>query len=134
MQLKYEIIPEDYERNLYSVDWTDTLGLSEGYLADKIFERPKEIWCFVINNENDTLGYYHGLSTPQTFCYFQTTDSIITLNFMIGLNILPRKFEKDTTGAKEYFESNKTPVEFKPVKVNIKSDLRKEFEVELNEK
>ncbi|MFC0879011.1 hypothetical protein ACE01N_20620 [Saccharicrinis sp. FJH2] len=134
IQLKYEIIPEDYDRNLYYVDWTDTLGLSEGYLPDKILKRPKEIWCFVTNNQKDTLGYYHGLSMAQTFCYFQTTDSIVTLNFMIGLNMFPDKFEKDTTGAKAYLEANKIPIEFKPIKVNIKTELRKEFEVELNEK
>ena len=133
-QLKYKIISEDYGRNLYYVEWTDTLGLSEGYLPDKILKRPKEIWCFVTNNQNDTLGYYHGLSMAQTFCYFQTTDSIVTLNFMIGLNMFPDKFENDTTGAKAYQEANKTPIEFEPIEVNIKTDLRKEFEVELYEK
>lgn len=134
IQLKYEIFPEDYDRNLYYVDWTDSLGLSEGYLPDKILKRPKEIWCFVTNNQNDTLGYYYGLSMAQTFCYFQTTDSIVTLNFMIGLNMFPEKFENDTLGAKAYWEANKTPIEFEPIEVNIKTDLRKEFEVELNEK
>ena len=134
IQLKYEIIPEDYERNLYYVDWTDTLGLSEGYLPDKILKRPKEIWCLVTNNQNDTLGYYHGLSMAQTFCYFQTTDSIVNLNFMIGLNMFPDKFENDTAGAKAYWETNKIPIEFEPVNVNIKYELRKEFEIELNEK
>ncbi|MCX2681418.1 hypothetical protein OOZ15_15800 [Galbibacter sp. EGI 63066] len=134
IQLKYEIIPEDYDRNLYYVNWTDTLGLSEGYLPNKILKRPKEIWCFVTNQENDTLGYYKGLSMAQTFCYFQTTDSIVTLNFMIGLNMFPDKFENDSTGAKAYWEVNKTPIEFEPIKINIKNGLRKEFEVELNEK
>lgn len=134
IQLKYKIIPEDFENKWYSVDWTDTLGLSEGYLKDNFFKRPKEIWCFVTNEKNDTLGYYHGLSTPQSFCYFQAIDSIVTFNFMVGLNIFPYKFENDTTGAKAYWEANKTPIVFEPIKVNLKTDLRKEIEVELNEK
>lgn len=53
---------------------------------------------------------------------------------MIGLNMFPEKFENDTLGAKAYWEANKTPIEFEPIEVNIKTDLRKEFEVELNEK
>lgn len=134
LQLKYEIVPENYESNSYYVDWTDTLCLGEGYLPNNILKRPKEIWCFVTNNKNDTLGYYHGLSMAQTFCYFQTTDSIVNLNFMIGLNMFPDKFEKDTTGLMSYWVSNKKPIEFEPIKVSINSDLRKEFEVVLNEK
>jgi hypothetical protein len=49
MKLTYQIIPEDYDRNLYYVDWVDTLGQSDGYLQNKInwFKRPKEIWCVV---------------------------------------------------------------------------------------
>jgi hypothetical protein len=132
--LKYEIIPEDFERNLYYVDWTDTLGLCEGYLPEKSLQRPKEMWCLVTNSKNDTLGYYHGRSMAQTYCYFQAIDSIITLNFMIGLNMFSDKFENDTAGAKAYWEANKTPIEFEPIMVNLKSDLRKVREVELIEK
>jgi hypothetical protein len=30
IKLTLEVIPEDYNRNLYSVEWTDTLGQSKG--------------------------------------------------------------------------------------------------------
>ena len=134
IQLTYEVIPEDYDRNLYYVNWIDTLGLGEGYLPDKLLERPKEIWCIISNKESDTLGHYTGLSMAQTFAYFQTTDSIVTLNFMIGLNISPDKFKNDTTGLMAYWEANKTPVEFEPFEVNIYKELRKKTEIELKEK
>jgi len=134
MQLTYEIIPEDHDRNYFTVMWTDTLGLSEGYLPEKYPSRPKEIWCFVTNYENDTLGYYKGMSMPHRYCDFKSTDSIITLNFMIGLNILPGQFENDTTGKAAYLKDNLTPKEFEPIRVNINTDLRQKFTVELKEK
>ena len=134
IQLSYEIIPEDYERNLYYVSWNDTLGLSEGYLPDKFLQRPKELWCFITNNSHDTLGYYKGLSMPQSYLYFQTTDTIVTLNFMIGLNIFSSKFETDTIGAKEYYKANTNPIEFEPIEINILTDLRQTFKRELKEK
>jgi hypothetical protein len=134
MKLTYEIIPEDHDRNYYTVMWTDTLGLSEGYLPEKYPSRPKEIWCFVTNYENDTLGYYKGMSMPHNYCDFKSTDSLITLNFMTGLNILPEQFEKDTTGASAYLKKNQTPKEFEPITVNINTDLRQKFTVELKEK
>ena len=134
IQLSYEIIPEDYDRNLYYVNWNDTLGLSEGYLPEKFLKRPKELWCFITNKRNDTLGYYKGLSMPQSFAGFQTTDTIVTLNFMIGLNILPEKFDTDTNGAMEFYRANKNPIEFEPVDINIRTDLRQTFKRELKEK
>lgn len=134
IQLTYEIIPEDYDRNYFTVTWTDTLGLSEGYLPDKFLSRPKEIWCIVNNRENDTLGYYKGMSMPHDYCSFKATDSLVTLNFMIGLNILPERFETDTTGAMAYIKANQTPIEYEPIEVNMNTDLRQSFTVELKEK
>lgn len=134
IQITYEIIPEDYEQNHFTVKWKDTLGLGEGYLPEKFFSRPKEIWCNVTNRENDTLGYYKGMSMPHDYCDFKTTDTLVTLNFMIGLNILPEKFENDTTGATEYIKANQNPVEFKPIEVNMNTDLRQSFTIELKEK
>lgn len=133
IKLTYTIVPEDFERNLYYVDWEDTLGLSEGYLPDNILGRPKEIWCFITNKKKDTLGYYHGQSMAQTYCGFQSKDSIVVLNFMVGLNMFPNAFDKDTTGLMAYWEAHKTPIALEPIEVNLETDLRKDFEVILKE-
>ncbi len=133
IRLTYEVIPEDYNRNLYYIEWQDTLGKSEGYLPNKIYKRPKEVWCVVTNKKNDTLGYYKGLSTAQTLAYFQTTDTIVILNFMAGLNMFSDKFDNDKKG-KEYWEANRLPIEFEPIDFNVKTNLLKKFEIELKEK
>jgi hypothetical protein len=133
MKLTYDVIPEDYDRHLYYVEWYDTLGKSEGYLPKKILRRPKEVWCTITNKNNDTLGYYHGLSMAQTFAYFQTTDTVVTFNFRTGLNMFSDKLDDDKEGRK-YWEANRIPIEFKPVNFNIKADLKRKFEIELKEK
>lgn len=130
MKLAFEVIPEDYDRNLYYVNWQDTVGESEGYLPAKMLKRPKEIWCVITNKNNDTLGHYTGRSMAQTTAYFQTTDTVVILNFMIGLNMFSDKLDDEKTG-REYWEANKTPIEFKPIHFNMKSDQRKKFELEL---
>jgi hypothetical protein len=142
MKFTYQIVPEDYDRNLYYVDWSDTLGQSDGYLQNKVnwLKRPKEIWCIITNKNNDTLGYYRGLSTAQSIAYFQSTDTIVTLNFMIGLNFFSDQFENMETreahekAAWDYSMTNKLPIVFESIDINIKTDLRKEFEVKLKEK
>ena len=133
MRLTFQIIPENQDRNLYYVEWKDTLGKSEGYLPDNILKRPKEIWCIVTNTSNDTLGHYTGLSTAQTFSYFQSNDSVVTLNFKVGLNIFSNKFDSAVT-VSEFQTKNHLPVEFEPVDVNLKTDLRKKFNLELKGK
>ena len=138
--MDFEIIPEDYDRNLYTVEWKDTLGQSEGYQGEEFTKRPKEIWCVITNERKDTLGYYRGLSTAQTFAGFQSKDTIVTLNFLIGLNFFTDKFENGQSkadfekAARDYSIENKLPIVFKPIKINLKTDLRKKFSVELEEK
>ena len=140
MKLSFEVIPEDFERNLFYIEWNDTLGLFEGYQGDKLLKRPKEVWCIIVNNSKDTLGYYRGLSTPQTFAGFQSTDTIVTLKFMIGLNFFSDKFESAKTkegyekAARVYSNNNKLPVVFEPIQINLKTDLRKKYNIELKEK
>lgn len=140
LKLKFEVIPEDSEKYLYSIEWKDTLGQSEGYINNKWFTRPKEIWCMITNNQKDTLGYYRGLSTAQTFAYFQSTDTIVTLNFMIGLNFFSDKFGngKDMVefenNARQYSKDNRLPIVFESIKLNLQTDLRKKHEIELKEK
>jgi hypothetical protein len=140
MKLNFQVIPEDYEKHFYTVEWKDTLGQSEGYVGHKWFTRPKEIWCVLTNHKNDTLGYYMGLSTAQTFASFQSTDTLVTLNFMIGLNFFSDKFGsgKDMfefeNNAKEYSNDNRLPIVFKPIQLNLKTDLQKNYDIELKEK
>lgn len=139
-RLNFQVYPEDYERKLYTVEWTDTLGQKEGYVADKWLKRPKEIWCVVTNTKQDTLAYYTGLSMARHFVSFEATDSFITLNFMIGLNFFSDKFDTQQ-GAKEfsngieaYTKDNKLPIMFEPIVINLNTDLRKKYDVELIEK
>jgi hypothetical protein len=140
MKLTFEVIPEDFERNLFYVEWEDTLGLAENYRGDRFLQRPKEVWCVITNERKTTLGYYKGLSTAQTLVYFQSKDTIVTLNFMIGLNFFTDKFESSKNMkeyeqmARDYSKDNALPVEFEPVKVNLKAGLRKKYTVELKEK
>ena len=139
-KLTYEVFPEEHERKLYTIQWKDTLGQKEGYVEGKWLKRPKEIWCIVTNNNNDTLDYYMGLSTAQNFLTFESSDTIITLNFMIGLNFFSDKFGsgKDMTefqnNAKQYSKENRLPIAFKPIILNLKTDLRKKYNIELKEK
>ncbi|MGV9011847.1 MAG: hypothetical protein ACOH13_04565 [Flavobacteriales bacterium] len=134
MSLTYEITPEDYDQNWYTVSWEDTLGQSEGYLAQDIGGRPKEVWCFITNQAQDTLGYYRGLSTATSFASFIATDTTVTLNFMIGLSMFPDKFQNDTTGASSYWQANHIPTSFEPIDVNIRTELREPIETVLKEK
>ncbi len=140
LKLTFEVIPEDFENHSYSIEWKDTLGQSEGYIGNKWFKRPKEIWCIITNHQNDTLGYYRGLSTAQTFTYFQSTDTIVTLNFMIGLNFFSDKFGSGEdmvefeNNAKQYSKDNRMPIVFEPIQLNLKKDLRKKYDIELKEK
>lgn len=134
MRLSFEIIPEDFERNLYYVEWKDTLGQSEGYQGDKFIKRPKEVWCVITNGIKDTLGYYRGLSTARTFAGFQSKDTIVTLNFMIGLNFFTDKFENAQSLADYESNNQKLPMIFEPIQINLKTDLRKKYDIELIEK
>ena len=139
MKLSFQVIPEDFERNLYYVEWMDTLGQSEGYQGDKLIKRPKEVWCVITNDNKDTLGYYWGLSTAQTFAGFQSKDTTVTLNFMIGLNFFTDKFENGQSmkdyekAARNYSKDNKLPIVFKPIQISLKTDLRKKYDIELKE-
>jgi len=80
------------------------------------------------------LGYYIGLSTPQTFAYFQTTDTAITINFKISINIFSEAFNNNDNIRKEYLKRDSIPRELEPVTVNIKKELRKKITVVLTEK
>jgi len=141
MRLEFRVIHEDDKRNLYYVEWKDTLGVGVGYHEDllKWLKRPKETWCIITNANSDTLGYYYGLSTAQSFANFQSTDSVINLNFMIGLNFFSDLFENKVTlfehqkAAQEYIEEQSLPLEFKPLTINVNKDQNRWIEIELEE-
>ncbi|WP_158638319.1 hypothetical protein [Panacibacter ginsenosidivorans] len=130
IKLTFEVIPEDYDKNLFYVEWTDTLGQGKGY---SIIKRPEELQCIIKNRQQDTLGYYIGLSTPQTFAFFQTTDTIITINFKIGINIFSEVFYSNDNIRREYLKKDSVPKELEPITINIKTDLRKKITVVLTE-
>lgn len=128
LNLTFKISPESSDT--YIIQWYDTLGLSEGYTdiqSIRFIKRPKEIWCFITNIHNDTLGYYQGLSTANTFTYFNSNDSIIILNFMVGLNPFSDYHINDANERKRY------PIKFTPVKFNMNTELKRMIEVELTE-
>lgn len=138
LRLTFEVIPEGTAS--YSIQWKDTLGQAEGYTGSKWLTRPKEIWCVITNLRDDTLGYYKGLSTAQSFTYFDSTDSLVQLNFMVGLNFFSDKFGsgEDMTAfiinARQYAEDNRLPIVFEPILLNLKTDLRKKYDIVLKEK
>lgn len=134
IRLTYQVVPEDPERGWYYVEWKDTLGLAEGYLDADFLKRPKEIWCVITNKKNDTLGYYRGRSMAQTFADFISTDTIVTLNFMTGMNLFSDKSFKTETEWGNHIKQNRLPIKYEPIEINIQRDLRKEFEVVLKEK
>lgn len=139
MKLTFEVVPEDFERNFFYVEWEDTLGMSENNQDDRILNRRKEVWCVITDEKGNTVGDYKGLSTAQTFADFESKDTIVTLNFMIGLNLFSEKFENEKMMKRggqmiQYYLKNELPVRFKPIKINLKNGLRKKHKVELEEK
>lgn len=122
IEIVVEVVPEG--DNSYSISWKDTIGKSRGY---KLSNRPSEIWCLVQDN-NDTVGYYRGLSTPADFTYFTTKDTMVTATFMIGPNI----FSGQPNNIKKSLQEK--PVEFNPVHINLKNGVRKPIELVLTER
>lgn len=120
VRIKFEVLPE--RENLYFITWIDTLGHAEGY-RENFIKRPRETWCVITNSENDTLGRYTGLSTAQIFAYFETSDSVVFINFMTGLNLFPDKYLNEN-------EMDKYPLRYEPIRFNL-SEIRKEMNVEL---
>lgn len=118
------------------------LGKAEGYSID---ERPQELWCVVADQQRDTIGAYRGLSMPETFVYFRTDDSTVSVSFVKDINGFSKQLEKEfevdemETGEEyrekieEYREEHQLPVRFEPVEVNLKRDRGEGIEVELEE-
>ncbi len=128
LNVTIELIPE--RENIYYVTWEDTIGMKSKY---GILNRPLELWCHVQNTSLDTIGYYRGLSTPSTFTYFDTKDSIITIEFSKAFNFFNEAFENEVE-RKAFWEKNKIPVRFAPIVVNLNKDLKQKLMFELKEK
>ena len=124
LPIKFTIIPEN-NSGLYYVEWKDTLGQAEGYNQ---MNRPIELWCIIKNQNKDTIGYYKGLSTPQKLAYFETKDTVITLEFKTGLNLFTEiSYAQTEEKNKSLWDLNvEKMTDFKPIKINIEKKLRQE--------
>ena len=122
--ISFEVRADNADRNLYYVQWHDTLGQAEGYTRSKWVKRPKEVWCVITNKNNDTLGRYMGSSTAQNFANFQSKDSIVVLHFMMGVNFFSDLFneEKDVDS---YVKEHQLPRKYGPITVDIRKELNK---------
>lgn len=125
----------EFEPGGYYISWNDTLCSEFNSDWNYLQKRPYELYCHIFNTKRDTLGYYRGLSSPRQFTYFQTKqnwDSIIDLEFSVGINhfseFLAEQSEDYIESFNERFDER---IEFKPVRVNLRTDLNKKKEIEL---
>lgn len=121
--INFKIFPE-FDDGTYYIKWKDTLGQKNGF--DQ-FNRPIEIWCVITNTKNDTIGYYKGLSTPQKMAYFTTKDSIINLDFKVGINFFSEIYygnsEKNNRKLWDLNVSKMTS--FETIELDLKRELLK---------
>jgi hypothetical protein len=82
MEIFINIIPEDQEKNLYVIEWIDTIGQAEGYPK---YNRPFELHCYIRDAKGEQ-GQYTGLSTQMTHCGFQSAEEEIEIYFMRRIN------------------------------------------------
>ncbi|HYC83828.1 MAG TPA: hypothetical protein VEB86_01345 [Chryseosolibacter sp.] len=122
LKIRVEIVPEG--DSLYTLAWEDTIGQSNN---SSTADRLKELWC-VLTVDDDTVGHYWGTSTPRDYTYFQTSDSVIQAEFMIGPNVFSSKMTKGL------LDDHQEIIRFAPVDINIKTNLRKRMELILMEK
>ncbi|AXG71782.1 hypothetical protein KORDIASMS9_04040 [Kordia sp. SMS9] len=134
MKMEIEMYLE-FEPGGYFISWNDTSCSEFKSSWNYLQKRPYELYCHIFNKERNTLGYYRGLSSLRQFAYFQTkpnTDSIIDLEFSIGINhfseFLAEQSDDYINNFNEKFEEK---IEFKPVRVDLKTDLKKKIEIEL---
>ena len=134
MKMEIELYLE-FENGGYFISWNDTLCSEFKSDWNYLQKRPFELYCHILNKKKDTLGYYRGLSSPRQFTYFQTTentDSIIDLKFSVGINYFSEFLDEQSEEYIEEFNENfKERIEFKPVEVDLKTDLKKKIEIEL---
>ena len=77
--------------------------------------------------------YFYDLCIHHVYCH----DSIVYLNFMVGLNFFTDKFGDSLNMTEyrstlsDYARENSLPKEFMPIEINLKTDLRKKYQLEL---
>ena len=136
MSIEFEVIPE-FGNNKYVINWADTLGSKFESEWNYLQIRPLELNCYITNINEDTLGFYQGLSSPRQFTYFQTNtskDSIINIDFSVGINHFSEfLFEQTSEYINEFNKNNLKKIKFNRIRLNLKSDLRKRVDIELVE-
>lgn len=131
LKLQIQIIPEGITNDSipYHALWWKIPEESDTTLFRDVKD-PEEIWCIILNSGQDTLGYYMGRSTPMPFTYFNATDSIIHIRFMIGVNFFSEAIKTEAEYEKLIKQIEK-PIEFEPIEVNINQHLRDTLEIEV---
>ena len=132
--MEIEIVPEDFNGG-YSIAWNDSLCAKFISTASNFLQqRPYELNCYITDRNNDTLGYYGPQSSQQQFAYFSTinkSDSIVNLNFKIGINPFSTFLENQSEEyIKKFIELNEKQIVFKPIQLKLSSELEK-TEIEL---
>lgn len=135
--ISVEIIPESNVGD-YALVWKDTLGKADSKEAQTfLMNRTNELYCYILNNQQDTLGYYRGLSTPRQWTYFQTKtpkDSLVYLHFSVGINHFSTLLSKYTKKEiRQFNRINKRTVQFKPVIISLDTALRIPYSLTLME-
>ncbi len=135
--ISLDIIPES-NIGEYALVWKDTLGKADSKEAQTfLMDRRNELYCYILNNQQDTLGYYRGLSNPRQWTYFQTkttTDSLVYLYFSVGVNHFSTLLSKSTKKEiRQYYRTNKRAVQFKPVIISLDTALRIPYSLTLME-
>lgn len=133
LSIQVQIIPEGVVNDIpYHALWWEVTNTKDSSHF-KTIKDPEEIWCVILNSRQDTLGYYTGGSTPMPFTYFNAADSIINIQFMIGIDFFSSAI-KEEEDYKKYLEQIETPIEFEPVEININQHLGDTIRFELLEK
>lgn len=134
LEIEIEVVPEDYNGG-YLLSWVDGLCLEFNTDHRYLENRPYELYCFITNRHNDTLGYYSGLSSPRQFTYFQTSDtndSLINIKFLVGTNHFSGFLaEQSQKYIDQFNENNSDRIEFETVQLDISKILHKKIEINL---
>lgn len=135
--IQLEIIPEDGNGG-YALVWNDSLCPHFLDSSQFLAERPYELYCFITDINQDTVGKYTGLSSPRQFTYFQinpATDSLITIDFRVGVNHFSRYLQQQSKSyIRKFNQNNTSPVVFETVTFNLNDVEREKIDVVLKRK
>jgi hypothetical protein len=125
LALTINISLEDSVKKFYTITWVSPLQND----TSGVLGRPsKELYCYVYDSQK-IVGQYHGLSTPMTYCGFQTTDTVVTVIFMIR----PIMSYGAPNGIQPVFQSSLCDLtEFKKVQLSVNNTKNKTSILENN--